>query len=236
MYYRVVFVVGMRIMNKINILYEDNHIIVVVKQANVPVQEDSSKDLDLLTMIKQYLKEKYNKPGNVYLGLVHRLDRPVSGVMVFAKTSKAASRLSEQIRMHNFKKKYAAVVHGILNSKKSELVNYIVKDKNNNSKICVNKEGKLAKLKYCVLDEDKDRNLSLVDIDLETGRHHQIRVQFACIGHFLYGDQRYGVQDRNQLALIAYGLEFVHPVKKEYMKFKIEIPKTGIWKVFKSVK
>ena len=223
-------------MNSLNVLYEDNHIIVVVKPENVPVQEDSSKDLDLVTMIKRYLKEKYNKPGNVYLGLVHRLDRPVSGIMVFAKTSKAASRLSEEVRLRKVKKKYLAVVHGILNKKSGELLNYIVKNRNNDSIISVNQKGKLAKLKYCVLEENKERNLSLVDIDLETGRHHQIRVQFANIGHYLYGDQRYGIQDKKQIALLSYSLEFIHPIKKESIKFEISPPKKDIWRVFKSVK
>lgn len=223
-------------MNKLEVLYEDNHIIVVVKPSNILSQSDSTNDIDMLTLIKEYLKEKYKKPGNVYLGLVHRLDRPVSGVMVFAKTSKAASRLSKQISSHEFKKKYLAVVNGLFENKRGELVNYIVKENNNNSKISVNNEGKLAKLKYSVLEEKKDENLSLIEIDLETGRHHQIRVQFSNINHPLYGDQRYGTLDKKQIALHAYKVIFNHPVKNEIMIFEKYPEKKGVWEMFKSVK
>ena len=223
-------------MIKLDVLYEDNHIIVVVKPANVLSQSDNTNDIDMLTIIKHYLKEKYNKPGNVYLGLVHRLDRPVSGVMVFAKTSKAASRLSKQIASHQFKKEYLAVVHGLFKEKSGELVNYIIKRNDNSSEISVNKEGKFAKLKYVVLEEKKEKNLSLVKIDLETGRHHQIRVQFANINHPLYGDQRYGKNDKKQIALHAYKIEFIHPVKKELMIFQKYPEKTGIWNLYKNVK
>ena len=220
----------------LDVLYEDNHIIVVVKPCNVLSQSDNTKHLDMLTIIKSYLKEKYNKPGNVYLGLVHRLDRPVSGVMVFAKTSKAASRLSKQIANHEFKKSYLAVVHGILNEKEGKLVNYILKENDNSSKITVKQDGKIAKLKYVVLEENKKENLSLIDIDLETGRHHQIRVQFANIKHPLYGDQRYGFQDKKQIALHAYKIKFIHPVQNIAMEFEKYPEKTDVWKVFKSVK
>ena len=119
-------------MNNLKILYEDNHIIVVIKPYNVPVQADSSNDLDMLTIIKNYIKEKYNKPGNVYLGLVHRLDRPVGGVMVFAKTSKAASRLSEQVREKVFKKKYLVICNGYFHSTKGTLKDYLLKNEKNN--------------------------------------------------------------------------------------------------------
>ena len=210
--------------NNLNILYEDNHIIVVEKIINIPSQADSSKDLDMVTLIKQYLKEKYNKPGNVYLGLVHRLDRPVGGIMVFAKTSKAAARLTESIKNHELKKKYYAVVRGYLKEKKKVLKDYIIKDKNNNA--VIDRNGKYAELAYTVLKE-KD-NLSLVDIDLLTGRHHQIRIQFKNINHPLYGDQRYGIKDKKQIALYAYNLEFIHPVKKTKMKFKLN-PTNSFW-------
>jgi len=223
-------------MNNLNILYEDNHIIVVVKPPNILSQSDNTNDLDMLTIIKNYLKEKYNKPGNVYLGLVHRLDRPVSGVMVFAKTSKAASRLSEQIRAHVFKKSYLAVVNGIIKKDSDELVDYIVKQNDNSSKVCKPNQGKIAKLKYEVLERNYDEDLTLVSIKLETGRHHQIRVQMANIGHSLYGDQRYGKQDKKQIALFSNKIEFVHPVKKEVVVFEKEMSNSGIWKVFKSVK
>ena len=154
---------------KLEILYEDNHIIVVVKPYNVLSQADNTNDIDMLFIIKMYIKEKYNKPGNVYLGLVHRLDRPVGGIMVFAKTSKAASRLSEQVRERKLKKRYLAVVHGIIKNDNDELINYIVKCKDNSSKITVKDEGQIAKLKYTVLERNIKENLTLVDIDLEDG-------------------------------------------------------------------
>ena len=196
-------------MNNLKILYEDNHIIVVIKPYNVPVQADSSNDLDMLTIIKNYIKEKYNKPGNVYLGLVHRLDRPVGGVMVFAKTSKAASRLSEEVRTNKIHKTYLTVVHGILDKKCDKLINKMSKDEKN---------GKEAILEYKVIKEED--NLSLLKINLITGRHHQIRLQLSNINHPIYGDQRYGFQDKKQIMLYAYKLEFIHPVTKEVMTFK----------------
>ena len=172
---------------KVNVIYEDNHIIVVEKLHNVLVQADDTNDLDMLTLIKKYLKEKYNKPGNVYLGLVHRLDRPVGGIMVLAKTSKAASRLSDSIRRHNFQKTYLAVVCGSL-SGSGTFVNYLEKENKTNTSY-VSKNGKYAKLEYEALDS-KD-NLTLVKINLITGRSHQIRVQFASRNLPLWGDQKY---------------------------------------------
>lgn len=207
-------------MNKLNILYEDNHIIVVEKKINIPVQADSSKDEDLLTIIKEYLKEKYDKKGNVYLGLVHRLDRPVGGIMVFAKTSKAASRLSNEIKSNKFHKKYMAIVHGKINEE-GKLVNKISKDNKTNNSF-LDKNGKEAILYYKRIRYNKEKNLSLVDIDLITGRHHQIRFQLSNYGYPIYGDQRYGFQDKKQIRLFAYELKFIHPVKKEEMVFKIE--------------
>ncbi len=219
-------------MNKLNVLYEDNHIIVVVKPCNVLSQGDATGDLDLLTMVKQYIKEKYNKPGNVYIGLVHRLDRPVGGVMVFARSSKAASRLSRMIKEKQFNKNYLAVVRGILDKKEDELTDYLLKEENGNTIVTSKDKGKLSKLRYKVIEEDKSNNLSLVEIELLTGRHHQIRVQFASRGHSLYGDQRYGIKDNNQISLWAYKLEFEHPVKKELMKFTHFPPKSDGWKNF----
>ena len=195
-------------MNKLNVLYEDNHIIVAVKPANIPSQADISGDIDMLTMVKEYVKKKYNKPGNVYIGLVQRLDRPVSGIMVFARTSKAASRLTNEIKEHKVKKTYLAVVRGLFNKKNGSLVNYIVKQNDNSSKITTKDKGKIAKLKYEVISENKEKKLSLVRVNLETGRHHQIRVQLANINHPLYGDQRYGIRDNKQIALLSYKLEF----------------------------
>ena len=214
--------------NNLEILYEDNHIIVVVKPFNILSQSDDTKDIDMLTLIKSYLKEKYNKPGNVYLGLVHRLDRPTGGIMVFAKTSKAASWLSEQIRLNLFTKKYLAVVNGYLNEKSGVFEDYIFKKEDNSS--IISKDGKYAKLEYEVLKEKND--LSLVSILLHTGRHHQIRVQFASRNHPLYGDQRYGKASKKQLALFAYYLSFNHPVTKEKLEFIKYPDKVGIWKEF----
>ncbi len=214
-------------MNNLNILYEDNHIIVVEKKPNVLCQGDYTKDLDLLTMIKSYLKEKYQKPGNVYLGLVHRLDRPVGGVMVFAKTSKAASRLSKMIQNHEMVKEYLLVCYGNVD-KKGTMEDYI--EKLDEKSIITNKEqGKYAKLEYELIK--KHDNLNLVKVNLITGRHHQIRLQFASRGCPLYGDQLYGKEDRKQIALFAYHLKFKHPVKDEVMDF-ILMPKGGIWNEF----
>lgn len=212
------------------IIYEDNHILVVLKPINVPVCEDESKDLDLLTMLKQYIKEKYNKPGNVYLGLIHRLDRPVSGVMVFAKTSKAASRLSEQVRNHTFKKQYQAVVLGKVKDEDT-LIDKLIKDsKTNTTK--VSNEGKEAILNYKLLDY-KD-NYSKVLINLKTGRSHQIRVQFSSRNHPLYGDQRYNKEAKvgEQIALFASKITFTHPVTKEELVFEEKLPDTYPWTIF----
>ena len=153
------------------VLYEDNHIIVVEKTPNIPSQADKTKDIDMLSLVKAYIKERYNKQGEAYVGLVHRLDRPVGGIMVFAKTSKAASRLSEQIRNKDFKKKYLAVVDGKFEEIKGSLEDYLYKDERNNISKVVNKEkknAKLAKLDYEVLNYDDKRDLSLVKINLHT--------------------------------------------------------------------
>ena len=198
------------------ILYEDNHIIVVVKECNVPVQEDSSKDIDMLTMIKRYLKEKHNKPGNVYLGLVHRLDRPVGGVMVFAKTSKAASRLSNEIRLGKIEKRYIALVHNKTKDK-DILKDKLIKNEKTHMSY-VNDLGKESILEYNLLNYKN--NMSLLDINLITGRHHQIRVQFSHHGYPIYGDQKYGIDKEGiQIHLWAYKLTFKNPVKDEIMNF-----------------
>lgn len=200
----------------IKVLYEDNHIIVVVKDYNIPVQEDSSKDDDMLTLIKKYLKEKYNKPGNVYLGLVHRLDRPVGGVMVFAKTSKAASRLSNEIRLKRVEKRYMALVHNIT-KEKDVLVDKLLKDEKTNTSY-VSDKGKESILEYNLIE--KRGNMSLLDINLITGRHHQIRVQLSHHGYPIYGDQKYGIDKSGiQIHLWAYKLKFKHPTKDEVMEF-----------------
>ena len=217
--------------NNLKVLYEDNHIIVVLKPYNVLSQSDSTKDLDMLAMVKDYVKEKYNKPGNVYIGLVHRLDRPTGGIMVFARTSKAAARLSKMIKEGSINKTYLAVVPNF-NLLEGEFIDYIEKDDNGNSFISNSENGKYAKLVFKTIA--KKDNLSLVKISLITGRHHQIRVQFASRGYPLYGDQRYGKEDKNQLALFCYKLEFVHPVTGEEKVF-IERPCYGVFKLFGDV-
>ncbi len=213
----------------IKILYEDNHLLVVEKPINMPTQEDDSKDPDLLNELKKYIKEKYNKPGNVYLGLVHRLDRPVGGVMVFAKTSKAASRLSEQVRTHKLEKSYYAVIEGKLED--GTLKDKLLKDPKTNNTI-VSPNGKESVLSFKNITY-KD-GLSLVDIKLETGRSHQIRVQFSSRNHPLYGDQRYNKHAKvgEQIALFAYKLSFEHPVTKERLEFKLDKPNKYPWNIF----
>lgn len=218
--------------NKLRVLYEDNHVIVVVKEKNVLSQADNTHDIDMLTIIKKYLKEKYNKPGNVYLGLVHRLDRPVSGIMVFAKTSKAASRLSDQVRKKEIKKTYMAVVKGIIKKDEDTFVDYLLKLDNGNTIVTTKDKGKESVLTYKVLKRNYEKNETLVSIDLKTGRHHQIRVQFASRGYPLCGDQRYGKSDKTQIALCACKLEFIHPTTKQLMKFEIEKPLDTYWTDF----
>jgi 23S rRNA pseudouridine1911/1915/1917 synthase len=222
--------------DSIEILFEDNHLLVVKKPVNMLTQGDATKDMDMLTLLKQDLKQRYNKPGNVFLGLVHRLDRPVGGVMVFAKTSKAASRLSEQVRARQFKKVYLAVVHGILDNSEGRLENYLVKDSRSNTVRIADSEtegSKKALLEYKVLGMCK--GFSLVQVDLHTGRPHQIRVQFSNIGHPLYGDQKYG-QNVNkpgqQIALWSNQITLMHPVLKEQVSFKCLPPSIEPWNWF----
>jgi len=217
---------------KINIIYEDNHIIVVEKTINIPVCEDESKDLDLLNILKQYLKEKYNKPGNVYLGLIHRLDRPVGGIMVFAKTSKAASRLSNQVREKKLNKTYYAVVENNL-EKKATLKDYLIKDsKTNITKTTTKDLGKEAILNYEIIKTID--NLNLIKINLITGRPHQIRVQFSSRNNPLYGDQKYNKNaiPNTNIALFAKKLSFIHPVTKETLTFEIDLPKKYPFNIF----
>lgn len=226
-------------MEILKVLYEDNHIIVVEKTPNIPSQADKTEDVDMLSLIKKYLKEKYNKPGEVYLGLVHRLDRPVGGVMVFAKTSKAASRLSEQVREKVFKKKYLAVVDKKFSSKSGTLENYLYKDERTNTSKVVNKDkknAKLAKLDYEVLTYNPVKDLSLVRINLHTGRHHQIRVQMQASGHSIFGDQKYGTRGQGkQIALWAYELSFNHPISKETITFKDLPEAVGTWCILNDI-
>lgn len=222
----------MGVLPEINVLFEDNHLLVVEKPINVPVCEDESKDLDLLTILKSYIKEKYNKPGNVYLGLVHRLDRPVGGVMVFAKTSKAASRLSKQVMEHKLEKTYVAVVCGKV-MESGKWTDYLVKDKKRNQSYVTDKEhGKEARLSYKRLDYKN--NFSLVEIYLETGRSHQIRVQFSSRGFPLVGDAKYNKNHdgKTNVALFARALSFYHPVTGDKLTFKLDMPKRYPFNLF----
>lgn len=224
-------------MNDVKILHEDNSVLVVVKPQNIPSQADKSGDLDLLTLLKQYIKEKYNKPGNVYLGLVHRLDRPTGGVMVFAKNSKAAERLSKQITDGDMTKQYLTAVVGRPAESKGTLVNYLKKNAlTNNVYVATvgDHNAKRAELSYVTLQSDEQT--SLVKVQLGTGRSHQIRVQFAAINCPVYGDVRYGgdsisVKGTN-LALWAYRLEFDHPVTHEHMVFVAYPPQISPWTRF----
>lgn len=227
-------------MNKVNeeltVLYEDNHIIVVLKPQNAPCCEDVTGDEDMLTKIKNYIKVKENKPGNVYVGLVHRLDRVTGGVMVYAKSSKAASRLSEQMRSGDFEKKYLTVVCGAPKEDRAVLVDYMKKNPVNNMVyVCPpTVEGaKRAELEYVKIAE-KD-GLSLMLVTLRTGRTHQIRVQMANMGTPVYGDMRYGGEKaiKGKIALWATSLGFFHPVSKEKMVFKIQPPmENKPWNLF----
>ena len=216
----------------INILYEDNHVLCVVKPANLPVQADNTKDEDLLTLVKQYLKEKYNKPGNVYLGLVHRLDRPVGGAMILAKTSKAASRLSESIRVRDIDKVYYAILDGVPKKQSDTLVDYLTKDTKTNMVSVTNaKVGKKSILHYQVLATKNGH--TLVEIHLETGRPHQIRVQFASRNLPLVGDQRYNKSAKKvQIALWAVSLTFPHPTTKDKITIHSDPPEIWPWTEF----
>lgn len=226
---------GVIVLN-IPIIYEDNHLLVVEKPINIPVQADSSGDEDLLTILKEDIKVRYNKPGNVYLGLVHRLDRPVGGVMVFAKTSKAASRLSDVIRRNELTREYRAVVRGVPSKQEATLEHYLYKDKQKNKVYAVkknHKEAKKAVLDYKLIGS-KER-LSSLSVRLHTGRSHQIRVQLSTSDLPLYGDQKYGQhvnKKGQQIALWASILEFPHPTTKELLSFKSKLPNEYPWNLF----
>ena len=219
------------------ILYEDNHVLGIEKPVNIPVQEDSSGDPDMLTLLKEDLKERYNKPGNVYLGLVHRLDRPVGGAMIFAKTSKAASRLSESVRSRQFVKIYLAVVHGTPAVRQGRLTHYLLKDERTNTVSVVPKGtpgAKEAILEYNVIGTPTD-GMSLIRVELHTGRSHQIRVQFSHTGTPLYGDQKYGSKLNKAGQQIALWSSFVgveHPVSKEYVELISHPPMEYPWSLW----
>lgn len=208
------------------IIFEDNHLIVVEKKPNQPSQKDNSGDLDMVSEIKQYLVEKYDKPGDAYLGLVHRLDRPVGGVMVFAKTSKAASRLSKQIRENTFEKEYITIVEGYIEAQSLE--DYLYKDRRSNTSYVSKdkKKGKYARLDILESQYNPQHQLSRLHINLITGRSHQIRVQLSSRDLPIWGDARYNPKAvaGEQIALWSYAISFDHPTKKERLTFKSPAP------------
>jgi 23S rRNA pseudouridine1911/1915/1917 synthase len=213
---------------EIKVLYEDNHLIAVYKPAGILVQGDKSGDVSMIEEVKMYIKQKYEKPGNVFLGLVHRLDRNVDGVVLFAKTSKGASRISEQFRNHTVKKEYHAWVHGIVKEKSATLVSFLKHDENQNFAEVFDKEtggADRAELSYEVIKIEGD--FSLLKITLKTGRHHQIRAQLSHIGHSIVGDNKYGSVVRlpdQRIALTATSLSFETATTKEQKVVALEIP------------
>ena len=218
------------------ILYEDNHLIIVNKLPGELVQGDETGDRTLADDVKEYLKTTYNKPGNVYLGIPHRLDRPTSGIVVYCKTDKALSRMTALFRTSGVKKTYWAIVDRKPEKEEGELVHYITRDAANNKSIASNKErkgSKIAKLSYKVLASSD--NYHLLEIDLHTGRHHQIRAQLAALGIHIKGDLKYGAQRSNPdggICLHARHIAFTHPVKKERIDITADPPKNTLWDYF----
>ena len=218
------------------VVYEDNHIIVVNKTASEIVQADKTGDTPLSETVKQYLKEKYQKPGNVFLGVTHRLDRPVSGLVIFAKTSKALTRLNEMFRAGEVKKTYWAVVKNAPKESEGELVHFLVRNEKQNKSYAYDKEApnsKKAVLDYRLIG--RSENYYLLEVDLKTGRHHQIRCQLAKMGCPIKGDLKYGSPRSNpdgSICLHARRVRFVHPVSKELIELKAPLPEGNLWKGF----
>lgn len=218
------------------VVYEDNHIIIVNKTASEIVQADKSGDTPLSETVKQYLKEKYQKPGNVFLGVTHRLDRPVSGLVIFAKTSKALVRLNEMFRNSGVKKTYWAVVKDAPKEPEGELVHYLVRNEKQNKSYAYEKEvpnSKKAILDYRLIG--RSENYYLLEVDLKTGRHHQIRCQLAKMGCPIKGDLKYGSPRSNpdgSICLHARRIKFVHPVSKELIELEAPLPEGNLWKGF----
>ena len=215
------------------VLYEDNHILVANKPNNMLVQPDPTGDVALEDLAKQYIKVKYNKPGAVFLNAVHRIDRPVSGVVVFARTSKALTRLNEQFRSKEVKKTYWAIVKNRPAVESATLEDYIRRDaQKNKSYVCKKdaKDAKLARLSYRMIASSD--NYYLLEIDLHTGRHHQIRCQLANLGCPIKGDLKYGAERSNKdggISLHARSIEFTHPVSKETITIVAPVPNDNLW-------
>lgn len=218
------------------ILYEDNHVIAVNKTNSEIVQGDKTGDTPLSELLKQHLKEKYNKPGNVFVGVTHRLDRPVSGVTLFAKTSKALSRLNEMFQNHEVKKCYWAIVKKADIEPEATLTHFLVRNEKQNKSFAYDtekKDSKKAILHYRIIGASD--NYYLLEIDLQTGRHHQIRCQLAKIGCPIKGDLKYGFARSNPdggISLHARSLSFVHPVSKEEINIIAPVPDDNLWKAF----
>ena len=218
------------------IVYEDNHLIIVNKTASEIVQGDKTGDVPLSETVKQYLKEKYNKPGNVFLGVAHRLDRPVSGLVVFAKTSKALGRLNEMFRGGEVKKTYWAIVKNMPPEPEGELVHYLVRNEKQNKSYAYDSEkpgSKKAILHYRLIG--RSDNYCLLEVDLKTGRHHQIRCQLAKMGCPIRGDLKYGFPRSNpdgSICLHARRVRFVHPVSKELIEVVAPVPDSNLWHAF----
>lgn len=216
------------------VVYEDNHIIIVNKTASEIVQGDKTGDVPLSETVKQYLKEKYHKPGNVFIGVTHRLDRPVSGLVVFAKTSKALSRLNEMFKNSEVKKTYWAIVKQTPAETEGELVNYLVRNEKQNKSYAYDTEkpgSKKAILHYRLIA--RSDNYSLLEVDLKTGRHHQIRCQLAKMGCPIKGDLKYGFPRSNpdgSICLHARRVRFVHPVSKELINVVAPVPSDNLWR------
>ena len=218
------------------VVYEDNHIVVVNKTSSEIVQGDKTGDTPLSEMVKQYLKEKYNKPGNVFIGVTHRFDRPVSGLLVFAKTSKALPRLNEMFRNGEVKKTYWAIVKECPKETEGELVHYLVRNEKQNKSYAYDKEVKNSKkavLHYKLIGHSQ--NYYLLEVDLKTGRHHQIRCQLAKMGCPIKGDLKYGSPRSNpdgSICLHARTVQFVHPVSKEMIRLTAPVPEGNLWNGF----
>ena len=216
------------------VVYEDNHIIVVNKTASEIVQADKTGDTPLSETVKQYLKEKYQKPGNVFLGVTHRLDRPVSGLVIFAKTSKALTRLNEMFRTSEVKKTYWAVVKNAPKEPEGELVHFLVRNEKQNKSYAYSHEvhnSKKAILQYKVIAHTD--NYNLLEINLMTGRHHQIRCQLANMGCPIKGDLKYGAKRSNpdgSISLLSHHVELAHPVSKELISIDSPVPDDNLWK------
>lgn len=218
------------------VIYEDNHIIIVNKSTSEIVQGDKTGDKPLSEIVKEWLKEKYNKPGNVFVGVTHRLDRPVSGIVVFAKTSKALTRLNEMFRNGDIKKTYWAIVKNEPKNPEGELKHWLVRNEKQNKSYAYDIEkpnSKLAILNYKLLA--KSDRYNLLEVDLKTGRHHQIRCQLAKMGCVIKGDLKYGADRSNPdggISLHARRIRFIHPVSKEEIIIDAPVPNDNLWKSF----